>query len=504
MTSRFSLFAGVLLLLCPAASFADDKKEEKSLDVERRKAIDALIKEAMTKWKLPGVAAVVVQHDEVIYLQGHGVREQGKDDPVTPDTLFALASLTKAFAATGLGVLVDEGKADWDDKVSKHLPAFRLHDALADRDVTLRDLLCHRSGLARHDILWYRASWSLDETVKRMAFLEPKHPFRSRYEYCNLGYVAAGMALGEAAGSSWEQLTRKKLLEPLGMKNATFTRKAVLAARDHATPHHHVQGKAVPIQWYPDDEQVRASGSLKASAREMAGWLRMNLAEGAVGDKRIVSAKALREIHTPQVVVPLEADVAKMAGTTQVSYGLGWRILDFRGKPLLEHGGAADGFRSRICLLPRQKAGFVLLTNAEDNYALLALGNLLIEELQRVLPKDWHAFYQKKRENAEGVRALAAKTQLATRKKDTKPSREWSAYAGAFADRAYGTVTVKEDKGLSLAWSSYTAKLEHFHYDTFVIESPPRLAGGLVRFELDRDGTVKALHWQERAFARKK
>src|SRR5262249_3122775 len=162
---------------------------------------------------------------------------------------------------------------------------------------------------------------------------------------------------------SWEQVTRKKLLEPLGMKNAAFTRKAVLASRDHATPHRFVNGKATPIEWYPDDEQVRGSGSLKASARELAAWLRMNLSEGVVGDKRMVSAKRLREIHTPQVVVPMDADVAKMANTTQVSYGLGWRILDFRGKPVLEHGGSADGFRARICLLPRQKAGFVLLTN---------------------------------------------------------------------------------------------------------------------------------------------
>src|SRR5262245_35278297 len=194
--SRPWLLAGVFVLLCPLPSFAD----EKSTDDPKSKAIDALIQETLKKWSVPGLAAVVVRDDAVIYLRGHGVRELGKDGPVTPDTVFALASLTKAFTATLLGVLVDEGKADWDDRVNKHLPAFRLADPLADRDVTLRDLLCHRTGLARHDLLWQRATWSLEETVKRMAYLEPAHPFRARYEYCNLTYVAAGQALGKASG----------------------------------------------------------------------------------------------------------------------------------------------------------------------------------------------------------------------------------------------------------------------------------------------------------------
>jgi CubicO group peptidase (beta-lactamase class C family) len=289
------------------------------------------------------------------------------------------------------------------------------------------------------------------------------------------------------------------------MKNAAFTRKAALASKDHATPHRLVEGKATPMEWYPDDNQVRASGSLKASARDLAAWLRMNLGEGAVGGKRIISAKSLREIHVPQVVVPLEQDEAKLGNVTQTAYGLGWRILDFRGKPLIEHGGANDGFRARICLLPRQKAGFVLLTNLDQSGALLALGNLLIEELITVEHKDWHAFYLKKRETAEALKALAAKALRESRKKDTKPSRELKAYAGVFSDRAYGDVTVKaEDRSLSLSWSGFTATLSHYHYDTFLVESPSRIGGTLARFEVDRNGDVKTLHWQERKFVRAK
>jgi CubicO group peptidase (beta-lactamase class C family) len=490
------LLTVLALTVCPAVAFADDPQS---------KAIDAAVKQVMTRWKVPGVAVVIVRDDEVTYLKGHGVRETGKTDLVTPDTAFALASLTKAFTATALGVLVDEGKAGFDDKVSKHLPGFRLSDPLADRDVTLRDLLCHRSGLARHDWLWYRAPWSLTETVKRVAFLEPAHPFRGRYDYCNLGYVAAGLAMGEAANSSWEQLTRKKLLEPLGMKDAAFTRKAVLALKDHATPHRIVGGEAKAIEWYPGDEQVRASGSLKASAREMANWLRMNLNGGAVGGKRIVSAKSLAEVHAPHVVVPLEADVAEMAGATQRSYGLGWHVLDYRGAPVLTHGGAADGLRAMIGLLPKKKAGFVLFCNLEMNEGVFALGNLLLDALLGVEPKDWVGFYLKKQEARLATVAQARKTMLASRKRDTKPSHDWPAYAGTYEDKAYGRATVKaSDNGLSLAWSGFTAELSHFHYDTFLVKSSQeRLDGGLARFELDRDGNVKTLHWLERTFTRK-
>lgn len=500
--SRPWLFAVALLFACPLPAFADEGPKL----AQRHKAIDALIQETMKRWAVPGLAAVIVRDDAVYYLAGHGVREMGKQGAVTGDTVFPLASLTKAFTATLLGVLVDEGKARWDDRVNEHLPAFRLADPLADRDVTLRDLLCHRTGLARHDLLWQRATWSLEETVRRMAFVEPTHPFRSRYEYCNLTYIAAGQALGAASGEkSWEQATRKKLLDPLGMKRAAFTRRAVLALEDRATPHRVLGGKAVPIEWYPDDAQVRGSGSLKASASEMANWLRMNLAGGTLAGNRVVSARCLREVHSPQVVVPVDAEVAKLSGATQGSYALGWHVSDFHGRPVLDHGGAADGFRARICLLPKEKVGFVLLANAEENLALLSLGNLLMEELLGVEKRDWHGFYRERQQKAAAAKAKAKKDLLASRKAGTALSRELAAYAGTYEDKAYGAATVKaEGKGLALSWSGHAAALGHFHYDTFAARSASAaLDGGSVRFELDRDGQVRTMHWLGRAFVRK-
>ena len=309
-------------------------------------AFDAILDGALKTWRTPGVAAVIVRDDEVIYLKGAGVRERGKDDPVTPETLFGIGSLTKAFTATAVAQLVDDGAMNWDDPVRKHLPAFRLADPLADRDVTLRDLLCHRTGLVRHDLLWRYAPWSLEESVRRMAYLKPSHSFRSVYEYNNLGYIAAGLAVGSASKSSWREDVQKRLLDPLGMTGAVFTRSAVLKAADHASPHRrNADDKIEVLSWYNDDDQVRGSGSIKAGVRDLGRWLRFQLAGGVLDGKRYVSASALAETHAPQIVMPLDHELARLTETTQMSYGFGWRISDYRGKPLWDHGGAVDGFR---------------------------------------------------------------------------------------------------------------------------------------------------------------
>jgi CubicO group peptidase (beta-lactamase class C family) len=473
--------------------------------------LDALCRDTLARWKAPGLAVIVVSGDEVVYLQGHGVRELGKKEPVTPDTVFPLASLTKGFTAAGLALLVDEGKAGWDDPVRKHLPAFRLADPLADREVRLRDLLCHRTGLARHDLLWYAAPWSLEETVRRLAFVEPASSFRARYEYNNLAYIVAGQAVARAAGSSWEEFTRKRLLEPLGMKNAVFTRAAARALADHAMPHRlDAEGNPQPAAWYADDRQVRASGSLKAGARDLAGWLRLHLNEGTVGGKRIVSAGALAEMHAPQVVVPLDRDLAKLSETTQQSYGLGWRILDYRGRRLLEHGGANDGFRAHIALVPAERLGLVVLANLEETGLVHALGNLLLDELLGLQKKDWHAFFLRQRARTLEARAGKKKALLASRKKGTQPSRELPAYAGTYRDRAYGEARVQVvGRRLVLAWSSFRVGLEHFHFDTFLGKlekdvTTSRLEDELVRFELNGDGDVQTMSLLGRSFQRVK
>jgi CubicO group peptidase (beta-lactamase class C family) len=473
------------------------RADEKKID---RSAIDSILKDARNQWNAPGLAVAIVLGDDV-YLKGMGVREIGKTDPVTPDTVFALASLTKAFAATSLGILVDEGKATWDDPVRKHLDWFRLHDPLADKEVTLRDLLCHRTGLARHDQLIFRAPWSLEESVRRMAHLELTHSFRSRFEYNNLAYVAAGMATGKAAGMPWEEFVRKRILSPLGMKNAVFTDVQARERADHATPHRRGKaGKQSAIAWYPDAKQVRASGSLKAGARDLAAWLQLQLGHGVYAGKRIISAESLTETHTPQIVVPQNPALSRLTETTQTSYGLGWFIRDYRGWHTINHGGANEGFRGRIVLVPRAKLGIALLTNAEEMDMLEATSYRMIDRILGLKERDWFGMARK------AVDSKAKGTALA-RKQGTKPSRELSAYAGKYHDRAYGDLVIQStDRGLVVSWSSFRLPLEHFHYDTFQLKTDSDdtrpMKNELLTFALNRDANVTQVRFVGRIFTR--
>jgi CubicO group peptidase (beta-lactamase class C family) len=467
------------------------------------KEVAPLVNEALKRWGPPGLAVAVLR-GEVVYAQGFGVREQGKKDAITPDTVFSIGSLTKAFTATALAILVDERKAGWDDRVREHLPAFRLFDPLADREVRLRDLLCHRTGLARHDLLWYRASWPVEESIRRLAFLEPASSFRSKYEYNNLAYLVAGQAIARAAGAPWHTFVQDRLFAPLGMKSADFTASAARALPDHATPHRRdASGKLQSIDWYPDDKQIRASGSIKTSAADLVRWMRLQLNEGVYAGKRIVSAEALAETHTPQIVVPLDRDLARLTETTQAGYGLGWQIRDYRGRRLLEHGGATDGFRARILLVPKEKVGLVLLTNVEETEFLSATGNVLLDHVLGLEAKDWHGFFRKRFTAARERKAPPVK-----RRPGTKPSLEPAGYAGTYRDRAYGDATIQaEGKQLVLSWSGFRVELEHYHYDTFIVRAGKdaamrRLEGDLAVFTLDGAGAVATLGMLGRTFRR--
>jgi CubicO group peptidase (beta-lactamase class C family) len=469
-------------------------------------AIDGILRKTRDAWHAPGLAAAVVRDDQVIYLNGIGVRRLGSDEPVTPDTLFGIGSCTKAFTATALALLVDEGKADWDDPVRKHWPGFRLDDPLADRDVRLRDLLCHRIGLARHDLLWYRAPWSIEESVRRMAYLPRSTSFRSTYEYNNLAYLAAGLIIGRIAKQPWHEFVRERLFKPLQMDRAVFTSGDAQKAADHASPHGHDDKREVTIiPWYNDDKQIRASGSIKASACDLSRWLRFQLSGGEFDGKRLISVEALQETHTPQVPVPPSA-AERAAGAIQASYGLGWHITDYRGHAVHEHGGAVDGFRARIILVPRKKLGLVVLTNLEDMEIVNAAGNNLLDHLLDLKPRDWNAFFTEEHRKAKAAEEERLRNKL-KRVPGTKP-KDLTWYAGTYSEPAYGTVTItQKDGSLWLKWSSFQLRLTHFHYDTFLtpvkdFRLPAALRSETAAFEMNEDGEIDVLRFLGRKFMR--
>lgn len=467
--------------------------------------LDQLVQRALSAWQVPGVAVAIVSRERILYLKGHGVRQLGRKDPVTPDTLFLLGSGSKPFTSLLLAILVDQGLIHWDDPVRRHLPYFHLSDPLADANVTLRDLLCHRTGLDHHDLLWYRAPWSQEEMIRRVGRLPLSRSFRAAFQYQSILYAAAGHAAAAAAGASWEDLMRQRVLRPLNMKRTTVISAETAQLEDRATPHKRTAaGRIVPLPWYEFPEGNPA-GSLCSCARDLAQFLRLQLGNGEYQGQRLVSAESLGETRTPQIVIPVKGVIRDMNPyTLQMSYGLGWVIQDYRGELLQLHGGAIDGFRCQMTLVPRRQLGIAILSNLAETPMNMALTNTLLDDLLGLPAKDWHAHYAALVAANEKAAQAAEAARLARRHLGTRPSRELAAYVGVYEDPAYGACRVTLEKGqLYWHWSSFHCPLEHFHFDTFTAHHE-YLVNVQIVFILNADGDIDRLEALGRTFHRQR
>jgi CubicO group peptidase (beta-lactamase class C family) len=459
--------------------------------------IDDLVKDAQKAFDVPGVAVAIVKDGEVIYLKAFGVKELGKTDPVTPDTLFPLASCTKAFTTTAMAILVDEGKMAWDDPVRKHVEFFHLSDPLADADVRMRDLVCHRTGLAGHDLLWYRAPWKPEEAIRRIGHVKLDKPFRGAFQYQSTMFTSAGYGVGTASKSTWKDFVQTRILNPLEMKATVFTT-ADAEKGDHALPHRkNLSGEVVSISVcrmeYPD-----AAASIHASARDLANWVKFQLGDGTWHGKRIVSAKNLGETHTAQMAIRVEGLTKAMNPESHViNYGMGWVLQDYRGVELISHAGAIDGFRVHLTLVPEAKLGIVLLANLHQTRMNLPLSNSIVDLMLGLPKKDWNAHFLELQKKDEADTRDRAKERAAKRHQGTKPSRELGAYTGSYEDEAFGTAKVSlEDGQLVWKWGTFTCPLEHYHYDTFIAKSD-FLGNPMVVFTFGSDGEVKTMDVQD-------
>lgn len=459
--------------------------------------IEAIVRETLAYWEIPGASVAIVRDDEIASCAGYGVRNLHTGDAVTPDTLFAIASITKSFTTCALAMLVEEGKLEWDDPVRKHLEWFRLSDPLADANVTVRDLVTHRTGLSRHDMLWYKSPWSREEIVRKCGLVALTKPFRSHYQYNNNMFVAAGLVLQAAAGKPWEELIRERIFLPLGMRTADCTSRIAVQAEDHATPHRKRGDQPLtPIPWLVFDSEG-PGGTINASAREMAAWLRFQLGNGVIDGRRLVAEEHLLETRTPQTVIraePAEKAVLELSETGQQTYGMGWTLWDYRGHTLHSHGGAIDGFRSTLALVPRHGLGIVVLVNGAPTNGHTAIRNFILDRLLGLEPRDWNALLKKPHDQALAEEKDKERQRAEKRRTDTRPSRAAADYAGSYENAAYGAARVATaGMGLTLAWSNFTLPLMHWHHDTFLLKDEDAGIDELARFALDADGNITSL-----------
>ena len=455
------------------------------------------VNKALKDWGVPGVAIAIVKDDRVVLAKGFGVRELNKPEPVDEHTLFAIGSSSKAFTAASIAMLVDEGKLKWDDPATKHLPGFQVFDPYSTRELTITDLLSHRSGLARGDLLWYASSYDRAEVLRRVRYLKPSWSLRSRYGYQNIMFLAAGQIIPTITGKTWDEFIRDRIFTPLGMKSSTTSIKAFAASANVATPHSKINDKVQAVSWRNIDN-IAPAGSINSNVEDMARWVRLQLGGGMYQNQRLLSAAAIKEMQTPQTIIRLEGMQASLYPEAHfLTYGLGWFLSDYRGKKVVEHGGAIDGMRAQVAMIPEEKLGLVVLTNLHGNVLPVALMYKIFDIYLNAPQRDWSADMLKVRDNLEQQAKTAEKKAESERVQGTSPSLALDKYAGTFQSEMYGEtkVTLENDKLVLRFGPNFTGDLQHWHYDTFrVVWRDPMQGKGFVNFRLNSQAKVEVIN----------
>ena len=464
-------------------------------------AIDRLVQHTMDTWHIPGAEVAIVIDDKVVYANGYGVKEIGRSERVTPETLFEIGSTTKAFTTTAMAILVDAKKMNWDDPVRQHIDYFHFSDPCSDSLVTLRDLVSHRTGFARHDELWDNTSFPREQIIRAVGSLKVAKPIRTAYQYSNDMFMTAGEAVASAAKMPFDAFLKTRIFDPLGM-TSTLTSSQQFLAASHASGHHwDAKTQTIAPQPYANIDNIGGAGHIKSNARDMAQWLRFQLGDGSIDGKRIVSADALRETRTPQFVLKPDPDLDPE--TNVRSYAMGWNVQDYRGELLVAHAGAINGYRTQVALLPKQHAGMVVLLNAGRGYAAIAIRNTIADLILQRPPRDWDALFLAADKKGDEKIAAAKLERESKRRHDTHPSRELAAYAGTYTHPAYGPMTVAlENDALVLRWQRIATPMQHFQFDTFSAVDAANDLDEQVTFRFGDDGNVKMLTIWSEDFAR--
>lgn len=496
MKFRLMLAALPLFVLATAGAHAQTPR-----------GFDARVEEIRQKTGTPGVAIAIVQNGKVVLAKGYGVRKQGAPEKVDADTIFLIGSTSKAFTAAALATLVDAGKLKWDDRVIDHMPDFQMYDPWVTREITVRDLLVHRSGLGlgAGDLLYIpRGSRSRKDVIRQLRYLKPATSFRSGYAYDNILYIVAGQLIEAVSGQSWEDYMREHVFAPAGLAHATSDEQHRLADPNRAQPHGRVGGPVRgdgPQKILNENDQLAPAsgpaGLLAMNANDMARWLQIQLANGATPEGgRLFSEAQGREMWKPVTPMPVSTPPAPIQGTAAQfqAYALGWQVQDYHGTKIIWHSGGLFGFTSIVVLVPEKKLGFAIELNAEEIEPRFGLMYELLDHYLDLPKQDWPAKFGEYR-RARIAEAVAAVKSKAASPAGVGPSLGLDRYVGSYADPWYGDLVIgKDTKGLTVDFTptpGMKGRLEHWQYDTFMARfDDPSIEAAYLTFALDADGKV--------------
>ncbi|HEV8198019.1 MAG TPA: serine hydrolase [Gemmatimonadales bacterium] len=470
------------------------------------KDFDAYVARGVRDWRIPGLAIAVVKDDSVVFIKGYGVRELGKPEPVTVHTRFGVMSTTKAFTAMLLAMLADSGKVGWDDPVTKYLPTFQLADPWVTRELTLRDLVTHRVGFPDPGYLWYADSLSFDQIVRRLRLVPAASSLRSHFAYNNVAYAMAGEIAGRAAHSSWAELMRTRIYQPLGMTESYPDERSMRAAgvTDVTSPHD-IFNDTVKVITAPGPlvDPIAPAGAMFSSVTDMARWVRYLLDSTRVGGRRLVSAANAAELFSPQQVVGDDEfyPTARLTHPHFQAYGMGWFLEDYRGEFVAFHTGSIDGRTAIIGLMPDRRLGVAIFTNLDHSELRHALMYTVFDRYlgPAAVAHDWSAEMRQMYGAFRDSAAARNRAQVAKRITGTQATLPLDRYAGTYSDSLFGTATVRYDAGhLSVAIGLLQGDLEQWQYDVFRVHWRQSFGDpDYVAFTLNPDGTVGELRFRD-------
>ncbi|HEY7497987.1 MAG TPA: serine hydrolase [Vicinamibacterales bacterium] len=463
--------------------------------------LDTYVSGVMKTFEVPGLALAIVKDGKVVVAKGYGVRKMGEPAAVDAQTRFGIASNTKVFTAVALGMLVEEGKIAWDAPVITYLPGFRLSDPFVTRELTVRDLLVHRSGLGlgAGDLLWWPAStYTRKEVAQRLRYIPLATSFRSAYAYDNVLYLVAGEVIETVSGQSWEEFVGGRILKKVGMNGSTVRHSEVASGSNVAAPHAPLDGKVAPIKPF-DSDNTNPAGGINSNAEDMAKWMNVLLAKGQLPDgSRLFSERTYRQltsIVTPMNVPQLPAELAPLQPNF-LGYALGLSVSDYRGRKSVSHTGGLPGYVSKVFWIPDIEFGVTILTNQESGAAFEAIGYHAADRFLGPPMTDWPALYRRITERQAANIAAAEKKAAASRDAASRPSLPLARYAATYTDVWYGDIAIElQGERLAMQFTktpSLVGDLEHFQYDTFIVRWRDRelRADAYVTFSLNPDGTI--------------
>jgi CubicO group peptidase (beta-lactamase class C family) len=470
--------------------------------------LDEYVARALKEFDVPGLAIAIVKDGKVALVKGYGARKFGEPAPVDEQTLFGIASNTKAFTAAALAILVDEGKISWDDPVIKHLPGFQMYDSYVTREMTVRDLLTHRSGLGlgAGDLMFFPpTTFTREEIVTRLRYIKPATSFRSKYAYDNVLYLVAGQVVAAVSGKSWDDFIKERIFAPLGMTASNTSVKDLRPGGNFVSPHQKVEGRLQPVP-YMNIDNTAPAGAINSNVADMAKWVLAQLDEGAInngqnGNRRLFSQRQSREMWSAQTPIQTGNPPPQLSALRSnfSAYGLGWGLNDYSGYKVVSHSGGLLGMVSRVRLIPDLKLGIVVLTNQEAGGAMESISYHIIDYYLNAPATDWIGGFRSLIEQRMAQAKDVEKGQSSARNAESKPSLAPAKYAGRYNDAWYGEATIALEEGKLVLRFSRTpglvGDLEHWQYDTFIARWRDRSlnADAFVTFALKPDGGVEQM-----------